>query len=162
MEHQKLWIRWRRISVHPLFLSEVVESAKRPHTLHELKALNMGIAGLEPRQLASTVGIEPTATYDHGNEGVEFLVDAEVKFLVDAEVEFLVDAEVKFFIDAEVEFLIDEEVEFLVDAEVEFLGDVGLEFLGDVGLKFLVDEEVEFLGDGGDKDHVGGVEGHDG
>jgi hypothetical protein len=34
----------------PLFLSEAVESAKRPHTLHESKALNMGIAGLKPRQ----------------------------------------------------------------------------------------------------------------
>jgi hypothetical protein len=46
------------------------------------------------------------------------------------------------------------EVKFLVDAKVKFLGDVGLEFL--------VDEEVESLGDGGDEDHVGGVEGHDG
>jgi hypothetical protein len=36
--------------MHPLFLSEAVESAKRPHTLHESKALNMGIAELEPRQ----------------------------------------------------------------------------------------------------------------
>jgi hypothetical protein len=34
----------------PLFLSEAVESAKRPRSLHESKALNMGIAGLEPRQ----------------------------------------------------------------------------------------------------------------
>jgi hypothetical protein len=39
-----------------MFLSEVVESAKRPHTLHESKALNMGIAELEPCQLAPTVG----------------------------------------------------------------------------------------------------------
>jgi hypothetical protein len=39
-----------------MFLSEAVESAKRPHTLHESKALNMGIAELEPRQLAPTVG----------------------------------------------------------------------------------------------------------
>jgi hypothetical protein len=40
----------------PLFLSEAIKFAKRPRSLHELKALNMGIAGLEPRQLASTVG----------------------------------------------------------------------------------------------------------
>jgi hypothetical protein len=33
-----------------MFLSEAVESTKRPHTLHESKALNMGIAELEPRQ----------------------------------------------------------------------------------------------------------------
>jgi hypothetical protein len=31
-----------------MFLSEAVKSAKRPHTLHESKALNMGIAELEP------------------------------------------------------------------------------------------------------------------
>jgi hypothetical protein len=30
-------------------MSEAVESAKHPHTLHESKALNMGIARLEPR-----------------------------------------------------------------------------------------------------------------
>jgi hypothetical protein len=35
-----------------LFLSEAIEFAKRPHTLHELKALNMGIAELEPRHYA--------------------------------------------------------------------------------------------------------------
>jgi hypothetical protein len=38
-------------SCAPLFLSEAIESAKCPHTLHESKALNMGIARLEPRQL---------------------------------------------------------------------------------------------------------------
>jgi hypothetical protein len=38
-------------------LSEAVESAKRPHTLHESKALNMGIAGLKPRQLTPIVEI---------------------------------------------------------------------------------------------------------
>jgi hypothetical protein len=41
--------------VHPLFLSEAVESAKRPHMLHESKALNMGIAELEPRHLSSKI-----------------------------------------------------------------------------------------------------------
>jgi hypothetical protein len=39
-----------------MFLSEAVESAKRPHMLHESKALNMGIAGLKPRHLAINVG----------------------------------------------------------------------------------------------------------
>jgi hypothetical protein len=38
--------------VHPLFLSKAVESAKCPHTLYESKALNMGIARLEPRHQA--------------------------------------------------------------------------------------------------------------
>jgi hypothetical protein len=33
-----------------MFLSEAVKSAKRPRSLHESKALNMGIAGFEPRQ----------------------------------------------------------------------------------------------------------------
>jgi hypothetical protein len=46
--------------VHPLFLSEAVESAKRPHTLHESKALNMGIAGLEPRQPPSPSSPSPS------------------------------------------------------------------------------------------------------
>jgi hypothetical protein len=40
-------------------MSEAVKSAKRPCSLHELKALNMGIAGLEPHQLAT----------DHGDDG---------------------------------------------------------------------------------------------
>jgi hypothetical protein len=34
----------------PLFLSEAIESAKRPRSLYELKDLNIGIAELEPRQ----------------------------------------------------------------------------------------------------------------
>jgi hypothetical protein len=33
-----------------MFLSEAVESAKRPRSLHESKALNMGIVGYKPRQ----------------------------------------------------------------------------------------------------------------
>jgi hypothetical protein len=36
-------------------LSEAVKSAKRPQALHESKALNMGIAGVEPCQLQSSV-----------------------------------------------------------------------------------------------------------
>jgi hypothetical protein len=35
-----------------MFLSEAVESAKCPHTLHESKALNMGIAEIKPHHLA--------------------------------------------------------------------------------------------------------------
>jgi hypothetical protein len=37
-----------------MFLSKAVESTKRPHMLHESKALNMGIAGLKPRQPATS------------------------------------------------------------------------------------------------------------
>jgi hypothetical protein len=45
--------------VHPLFLSEAVDSAKRPHTLHESKALNMGIAELKPRHLMKKANLLP-------------------------------------------------------------------------------------------------------
>jgi hypothetical protein len=62
--------------VHPLFLSEAVESAKRPHTLYESKALNMGIAELEPRHKCSPRRIDTVG------EIIPFGVDVAVDLKV--------------------------------------------------------------------------------